>query len=356
MERLRILAAAAALGEFTVEELVAFSGANENTVRAVLRRERELFEATGAEPSGGQGGRPANRYRLIDEERVRAEVHDLERDVVLVAGGGDTGSPPSAEDDRLAAIVVAEDALLRSLSATDGEDRRVLAGTARESLRQATEDAGPGLPDRLTRRAASVSAIAELAERRAAGAVPSHDELARTSEALGELAELAPQEHFWGLLGGLADAAIEGHELPPLGIVTHRELSPENVLPHTQRSSWTCEELPGGRELVWSQRWAAPLLRRHLVSAVVLTDPNPAGTGLSESFDHLRGWTIPRIVVSERESMEAATEIAACGAQFLPSSQIEFLGYAVRNSVAQRTGLISSAGIIAAMPDLKVRY
>jgi hypothetical protein len=130
--------------------------------------------------------------------------------------------------------------------------------------------------------------------------------------------------------------------------VTHSSLSPDDVLPWIDSRSWTYEELPSGRTLVWSQHWAAPLRRRHLLTALVLSDPSPGGLELSESLEDLSDWTVPRVVVSRDESMDAAAQIAAAGAQFLPSSRIECLGDVVRNTLAHRSGLRSSSKLIAA--------
>jgi hypothetical protein len=355
MERLRILASAAALGDFTVDELVAYSGANENTVRAVLRRDSEVFDASRDEATAGTGGRPPHRYRVVDSDRIRAEVRELERGILEVGAREPEEATVSPHDEQLAAIVIAEDAVVRSLTSSDEDDRSILAATARESLRQAGVDGDQPPADELTRRAASVSAFADLAEIRARGDLPGGEELGRAAEALGELSGVAPSEHVEGLFGGLAVAAIQAHELPPLGVVTQIDLSPRDVLPEFRRSQWTCKHLPGGRDLVWSQGWAEPLLRRHLVTALVLADPSPSGIELEDSFHHLTDWAVPRIVVSERESMDAAAEIVAAGAQYLPSSRREYLGSALTSTVAHRTG-IAVGDIVGALADTGIKF
>ena len=58
MERIKVLTAALALREFTVDELVSFSGVNRNTVRSVLERSPGIVEQLGAAAPDGPG-RPA---------------------------------------------------------------------------------------------------------------------------------------------------------------------------------------------------------------------------------------------------------------------------------------------------------
>ena len=78
MEHLRILAASAALGEFTVPKLAAYSGANEHTVRSVLQRKVKLFEEirdAGASPEGWAPIKalPSEGYRCHPRSSTRIE-------------------------------------------------------------------------------------------------------------------------------------------------------------------------------------------------------------------------------------------------------------------------------------------
>jgi hypothetical protein len=207
MERLRILAAAAALNEFTVSELVAYSGANENTVRNVLHRDRGSFGVVPKKPTSGTG-RPPQHYRVLDVPRIRAEVGELERQVAALTGGVGEPRPSPAEDrvpdpaarDRLAAIVVAEQSLLRAAEAGSADVQLALADTARESLSQAEALRGqqkrPIVGDALDRRAGSVGVLVDLVQAQAEGAELDVDDLRRGAAAVVNVAEVAPPERL----------------------------------------------------------------------------------------------------------------------------------------------------------------
>lgn len=161
MERVKILAASVALGEFTIPELVAYSGAKERTVQSVLLRESGLFErlsdageeldagqsAAGASPTGGRGlrgpGRPATRWRVIDPQRIRRLVEDLHGELAEAKQEVTTIMQQSGKIDverfRLAAVKVAEDTVIRAWEEPNPGLRRVLAETVLNNL----ADAGP---------------------------------------------------------------------------------------------------------------------------------------------------------------------------------------------------------------------
>src|SRR5579862_2413976 len=126
MERLRILTAAVALSEFTVAELCAYSGANESTVRSVLQRDSELLERLDSLEQSG-AGRPRGRYRVRDTASIRHELRQFEQNVEMLGAARLEQPPPETTDDRLAALIVAEDAVVRAWDAdADGHTRRAL--------------------------------------------------------------------------------------------------------------------------------------------------------------------------------------------------------------------------------------
>lgn len=161
MERVRILAASVALREFTIPELVAYSGSKERTVRSVLLREKELFErlsdageeldagqlATGTSPTGGRGsrgpGRPATRWRVVDPQQIRLLVENLHSELAEAKQEATTIMQQSGKADverfRLAAVKVAEDTVMRAWEEPNPGLRRVLAETVLNNL----ADAGP---------------------------------------------------------------------------------------------------------------------------------------------------------------------------------------------------------------------
>jgi len=155
MERLRIIATAAALGEFTVPELAAFSGGNPNTIRSVLRRE-QWFAAVGTRQRLSTG-RPTVVYRVTDPELVRAEILKLEEALGLARAA--VSLPEETDDDRLAALVVDESKALDAARSDSAEERPLLIETARRCLRQSKADQGPR-----ARRAELVGALLDAVE------------------------------------------------------------------------------------------------------------------------------------------------------------------------------------------------
>ena len=346
MERLRILAAASALGEFTAAQLAAYSGANENTVRSTLRREPRLFEVVPGETAANVAGRPPKRYRVVDVESIRAEAHALEQSLAPLAGQApdEPRGAAESEQDRLDAIVVAEDAVIRSWDAADPDEKRVLAEVALESVAQAraagTEVAGG---DALDRRAAGVEAFAQLARAQARSEPLRVGMLKRASSGLSNLAEVAPDRVPRFLLG-LGEAAITAGELPPVALVTGTHATPSDAIPQLADTAWIKRSLLRNRGTVWAQRWAEPLLKWHLFTGLVVYDPGTKQ--LEESLESLKDWQLPTVVVSGRKSMRAVGKVAEAGAYFVPSSNgVSGLSATLRSAASQRTsGVRTVAG------------
>src|SRR4051794_17496413 len=137
MEQLRILASAAALREFQIPQLAAYSGANERTVRSVVRRLPDLFKEIGKETNSQRPGPPRKRYRVTDVDQIRAQVAALERDILRPAliDEVDHDEREMAEQYR-AAMIVAEDAVLRAWRDETAEDQHRLARIALRTLTQ----------------------------------------------------------------------------------------------------------------------------------------------------------------------------------------------------------------------------
>ena len=336
-KRLHILAAAAALPEFTVEELVGYSGANENTVRSVVRRglKRQLFEAIPATGSAQRTGRPPRRYRVADPQEIHAQVQKLERDVTkLTKGLSEQAGLEREQDrnldvDRWAAIVVAEDAVLRAWEAETPREQGLLAKTALESLSQARRDAERpnDTPDILDRRAQGVSVFAQLALADARGERPDLDQLKQAAEALVDFRDVMPPERIPAFFGGLVDMLERSDRLPPVGIIAEKNASPMDALPELADEGWIKRTLPSTGETVWdlwAQRWAEPLLSRRLVGGVLVYDPGGDKERLAESLAQAGNWQaevewhVPTVVMSPRRSMEAVASVAEAGAYFVP--------------------------------------
>lgn len=134
MEQVKVLAAALALRDFTVEEISGLSGVNTKTVRSVLQRNPELVrraDKRDATVSVGRGrGRPANRWVVVDSKETRRLVGEI---------GALPRFEPSypsmdADDRQSVAVAVAENALTQLSDEPDPMLRERLLSSARSSL------------------------------------------------------------------------------------------------------------------------------------------------------------------------------------------------------------------------------
>jgi phosphoglucosamine mutase len=123
-----------ALGEFSVAEIADLAQVGKPTVRTVLRREGDHIERVGPQRTGRRGGQPV-RWRLRPEAResIRAILRELEN-----LGAGSWLDDPSAPDSPEAAILSAEDVLLRlAPNASDADERAELIKLARAHVETA---------------------------------------------------------------------------------------------------------------------------------------------------------------------------------------------------------------------------
>lgn len=322
MERLRILAAAAALKEFTALELVAFSGANENTVRSVLHREKELFEPVEGEARREGKGRPANLYRVIDLGGIREEVRELEQVIESIPPAAITWLPETeSEQERLAAIVVAEDAALRAWRSESPEEKLVLAQTARRSLGQAKLDEVEGeVSAALVTRVESVSAFTTLAESEARGDSIEPALINRAWSALADYADVVPTDRVHEVMTSLADFAIRHDQLPPLAMLTEATVTPAEAMPEFGLE-WTRLELDESHEALWAQSWARSLVDHQLVIGLVVYDGGMSDAALERSLGHVADWHMPAVVISDDVTPDVVVRASRVGAFSLPSSE-----------------------------------
>ncbi len=320
MKRLQILAAAVALGEFRVEELRAFAGANLETVRSVLRRDAQLFEVIRG-GANGRPGRPAKRYRVRDVDRVRQEIRALERDLEAAGAMTSPQLDANSDEDRVAAISSAEDAVLDSWSARTPDERAVLAQTALAALGAArrimpedvvAEDAA------LRRRANDVEVFARLADAEASGKPIGTERLYDAATALSDLAEVAPERVPQFILG-LSATALRNDQSLPFALALRGHHEPIEAISAIDASSWVkTVALADTNYVLWSQRWAAPLAKHRLFTGTVVGDIDE-GT-LDAPLRHLSKWQSPTIVISERDSVDLVRRVSESGAFFLPVS------------------------------------
>ena len=321
MERLRILAAAAALREFTVAELVAF-GANDNTVRSVLRREGELFEAVAKGGSRRAGkGRPAAVFRAVDLDRIRREVQELERVTAIVPQLIEPRSDTESEQDRLVPIVVAEDAALRAWRAELPEEKVVLAQSARRSLGQAKLADAEGVRSaELTTRAQSVAAFAALAESEAHGQA-NERAFARAWSALADYADVVAPERAREVMAGLGDLAVRHDQLPPLAVLTDVTVTPAEALPELGAGWIRVNVDEAHHETLWAQKWAESLVEHKLVYGLVVHN-RFSGAEFELSLGRVADWRpVPAVVISDEVSAYNVSLVSRAGAFSIPASE-----------------------------------
>ena len=238
MERMRVLAACLALREFTISEVIAYSGANENTVRSVLRRDSELFEELPERRGTGthRPGRRAGRWRLVDPSKIRRLATDLQGELAGIQPEIASAVQPdeATYDDRLAAVTVAEHALLRAWEEPNPELRHVLSEIALNNLAEASPpSAGDkvgseegGRPDYapnandisglssseeeiLPIRIRAVAVLATLIEAESAGSVISSAQLAEAAIAISRLESTPSEADLQTFFRRLADLALD---------------------------------------------------------------------------------------------------------------------------------------------------
>lgn len=139
-ERYRTLGAMLAVGDFSVAEIAALARVEKSTVRTVLRREDDYVERAGKQRTGRRGGQPVRwRLRPGARESIRAILKDLED-----LGAGSWLADSSAPDSPKAAVLAAEDVLLRRAPAAhDPAERTELIKLARAQVETAEGTVAP---------------------------------------------------------------------------------------------------------------------------------------------------------------------------------------------------------------------
>lgn len=392
-ERLNILAAALALGEFTTPELAAFTGANPNTVRGVLYREqaeRGLFERR--TPSGeGTGGRQPVIWRLKDPETVFTEIEREESSVADLRGPGDmTRSGGHQPADREALITSAEKAVAQSCESDNAAEQRAFVTIATNLLRAADPDqahpdsaesgqawwergleairdqkflvtkflnaapadrrsqlARSGI-DELVFRASRTAAFTAMAARRASGQQVDVHELRHAAETVAASSTLVPLAETMEWVRRIVHVSSSvGSYLPPVAVMMRPGRSPLEILP-VVGSNWRCiraqASLERPRFTLWAEDWAESLLASDLMPGLIVAhDDTLESNDLVDKAlaDAQRSGTGPvTIVASTAEDLHTVARVTQGGCFFYPLGEtIDGLLETVRHAVARTVGI-----------------
>jgi hypothetical protein len=139
---LKVLRAAIGLGEFTQPELAAISGASYETVKKVLRAERDDRTVEQLDQTiGGAKGRPRVVWRVIDRAAIEARLDAGRREAEDIAETLSTsGEVPPMYSPLDAALSAAEDRLVLALKAGEPGDAASFARDALAELEPFRED------------------------------------------------------------------------------------------------------------------------------------------------------------------------------------------------------------------------
>jgi DNA-binding CsgD family transcriptional regulator len=398
-ERLGILAGAAALREFTAPELAAYTGANPNTVRQVLQRERDLFRRTGGSRRS-RSGRPAVLWRVKETDAIFEEIAEEESRVAKLQGSHGFREQHFMSADLIDRIEVyltsAEEAVFRSYDVEDHREQGALARIALNLLHAANpqlnleedrDSAGDwweqrqGLPRRsagltpletvsqvrigarlqspeeaiaaaqepdqeqVRRRAQRVAAFALISARRAEGLPIETKDLTQAAEAISEGSSVLPVHQTLSWVKLFVNASVESGNAPPVAVLTRAERSPRDLFP-VVHSDWrqvsAPNELARAGYMLWVERWAETLLISSLIPGVVVShDDSPeSNEALTRVMSDPGNLTARRamIVASTAEDPEVAkVKVANGGGVF----------YSVRNTVEGLLPTVSHAVVEA---------
>jgi hypothetical protein len=246
-------------------------------------------------------------------------VADHER---ALSSAGELLTAPEHRDDAhaddLAAILVAEDAVLRTWTAADAEARALHARTARNSLASVGEGG-----DDLIRNAAAVASLLDAIEPSRGSHVGTQD-LARMTSAIAELLRAAGVDHAWPFFKQLVHVALDNDQLPPVGVIGSQTPSKRKVFTRIAKSSWVKGSLPGTTQPVWAQTWASPLVGQGLMAGLVMTYDKES-QGFGEALGDASGrW--PTVLLTETVSTDAADQAAEGAAVLVRSGNPDLLG------------------------------
>lgn len=330
MERIKVLTAAVALGAFTVDELVAFSGVKRSTVRSVLNRSMDIVEQLGPE-APERPGRPSSKWTVKDSEATREFIASIE----ALDPRPVSPSPISANDQHEAAVAVAENTITKIANRDPHLQRRILR-SARATLNlvdtgqraQSTDSAEPWWIDNdspAAIRARAIDALAaltvspddDIADAQLYEAAHHVAEAIAVAPDVGESVYFAPFTQILASRGTLSPLLMVAPDIPAgLSLDKWTELTAEAPEPEPEAD---------GRVL--TQRWAIPLVGVAGSMPLVLVAPRAVGgEGWPRTLALLARWlersrtdATPALVLGNAGQGDLARLAARFGAPFVPA-------------------------------------
>ena len=251
MSRRSVIAAIAALREFTLDQIVAYSGEDRSAVRQEVARLRPavLPVAGDDEAAAGHPHHDArtDRWRVMDPNTVRVRLREMSSDAALDVDPLDCW----CDSDPVSDLLLAEELIVESSEETEPRSRALLAATAGNHLKQflarvleddrpwwcvALESFDGEMADRLTledpginaARLRTDSALVRLTQEEATGGVSSLELLFSAVHEVCRLPDGMDGDVQRGLFHRLVDLATTA--LSPTGWHGSREAAPDRLL------------------------------------------------------------------------------------------------------------------------------
>lgn len=332
MEQLKVLAAALALRDFTVDELSGLSGVNPSTVRSVLNRNAALVrradrqEAREGTVRGQHSrGRPQGRWIVVDADQIRQLIEEI--GTLPTFESDDTGD---VDDWREAAVAVAEDALSQVACESDEALQARLFSSARSSLFFGDRGESPSvsLPwwetdeSQFAVRARGVDALAALANLSsahyggAAAVLSRAQALSRTAAYVAEAMLATPERGEEIYFAPFSQILARSGEFAPLYAFCPQDQGPAFPL----AGDWTEVGLSGfdtAAGHILTQAWATPLVNVSACMPIVLSSAqwNPA---VDHMIDSMKITPRPALVFGSLHEGGLIMKSGSVGAAFVP--------------------------------------
>lgn len=322
MEQVKVLSAALALREFTVDELSALSGVKQTSVRSVLNRNPELVHRTGA-AQASERGRPRTTWAIANSSASRKLAAEIDA-LAATEGSASLSSveqrPSTAApvDRRRVAVSGAERALSQFLDEQDVDVKREILTSAQVGLRYANDrtespsrnwwrndDSQMGV------RARAVDSLATLAATPQMGL--SDELLERTAGDVAAAMIATPTRGAALYFAPFAQVVAAHNTLPAVLWISDRGNPPMRIT-----NNWSLLRAGGvdlGDAHVRTQSWATPLLE---VSAPLPMLLSSAGRNFVSTL-LARTRTVPRptLVIGHSHETDLPLIAARWGASFV---------------------------------------